>query len=125
MERLKARLVAKRYTETFGIDYFETFSPVARLTSIRILLSMAITKNWPLYQLDIKNVFLHGDLHEEVYMEQHLGYAAQGESDKVCKLKKVINGLKQSPRVWFDKFNQVANSYGLKRTSSDHSVFVR
>ena len=92
---------------------------MARLTSVRILLSVAVTKNWSLYQLDIKNAFLHDDLHEEVYIEQPPVYVAQGESHKVCKLKKAIYDLKQSPRAWFD------NSYGSKRTSSDHSVFVR
>ena len=80
------------------LNYFETFSPVASLNSVRILLSVAVTHNWPLYQLDIKNAFLHGDL-QEVHREQPLGYVAQGESSKVCKLKKAIYGLKQSPRV--------------------------
>ena len=90
-----------------------------------MLLYVAVTQRWPLYQLDIKNAFLHGDLQEEVYIEQPSGYVAQGESHKVCRLKKVIYGLKQSPRAWFDKFSQVASLYGLKRTSSDHLIFVR
>lgn len=114
IERLKARLVAKGYTQTFSVDYFETFFPVARLSSVRILLSIAVIQGWPLFQLDIKNAFLHGDLLEEVYMEQPPGYVAQGESRMVCKLKKAIYGLKQSPRAWFDKFSAVAAQYGLR-----------
>ena len=78
---------------------------MARLNSVRNLLFVAVTQNWPLYQFDIKNAFFHGDLHEEVYMEQPPGYVAQGESHKVCRLKKAIYGLKQSLRAWFDKFS--------------------
>ena len=92
----KARLVAKGYTKTYGIDYFETFSTVARMNSIRILFSIVVNLSWPLFQLDVKNTFLYGDLQEEVYMEQPLGYVAQGVT-KVCRLKKAIYGLKQSP----------------------------
>ncbi|XP_073145900.1 uncharacterized protein [Henckelia pumila] len=77
--RLKARLVAKGYAQTYGVDYFDTFSPVAKLTSVILFISMAATHHWPLHQLDIKNAFLHGDLREEVYMEQPPGLVAQGE----------------------------------------------
>ena len=76
VNRLKARLVAKEYTQIYGSDYYDTFSPVARMTSIRLLFSMVAMRSWPLYQLDIKNAFLHGDLVDEVYMEQPLGFVA-------------------------------------------------
>ena len=78
-----------------------------------------------MYQLDIKNAFLYGDLIEEVYMEQLPGFVAQGEPHLVCKLKQAIYGLKQSPRAWFDKFNHVVFATGFRRSQADHSVFVR
>ena len=76
VDRLKARLVAKEYTQIYGSDYYDTFSHVARMTSIRLLFSMVAMRSWPLYKLDIKNAFLHGDLVDEVYMEQPLGFVA-------------------------------------------------
>ena len=80
VDRLKARLVAKGYTQIYSSDYYDIFSSVAKMTSVRLLLSMAAMSSWPLYQLDIKNAFLHGYLVEEVYMEQQLRFVAQGES---------------------------------------------
>ena len=84
--RLKARLVAKGYAQTYGVDYLDTFSSVAKLTSIRLFISLAATHGWDLHQLDIKNAFLHEDLAKEVYMEQPLGFVAQGEIGRVCHL---------------------------------------
>ena len=87
--RLKARLVAKEYAQTYGVDYSDTFSPVAKMTYVRIFISLAATHNWDLHQLDIKNAFLHGDLQEEVYKEQPPGFVAQGETGKVCHLQRL------------------------------------
>ena len=94
VDRLKARLVAKGYTQVFGSDYGDTFSLVAKIAFVCLLLSMAAMCSLPLYQLDIKNVFLHGDLAEEVYMEQPPGFVAQRGSDLVCRLRRSLFGLK-------------------------------
>ena len=96
-------MVAKGYTQIYGCDYGDTFSPVAKIAFVSLFLSMAAICHWPLYQLDIKNVFLHGELLEAVYMEQLPGFVAQGESGLVCKLRRSLYGLKQSPRAWFGR----------------------
>uniref|UniRef100_A0A2N9E974 Uncharacterized protein n=1 Tax=Fagus sylvatica TaxID=28930 RepID=A0A2N9E974_FAGSY len=100
---------------TYGLDYTETFSPVAKLNSIRIIISLAANLDWPLHQLDVKNAFLHGDLNETVYMAQPPGFESKGEC--VCHLKKSIYGLKQSPRAWFDKFNDIIITESDKEVS--------
>ena len=121
--RLKARLVAKGYAQTYGVDYSDTFSPVAKMTYVRFFISLAATHNWDLHQLDIKNVFLHDDLQEEVYMEQPPGFVAQGEIEKVCRLQKSLYGLKQSLHAWFGKFSQAIEKFCWQKSKSDHSVF--
>jgi hypothetical protein len=92
--RLKARLVAKGYAQTYGVDYSDTFSPVAKLASVRLFISLDASQHWPLHQLDIENAFFHGDLQEEVYMEQPPSFVAQGEYGRVCHLKKSLYRLK-------------------------------
>ena len=123
VDHLKARLVAKGYTQKYGYDYYDTFSHVAKIAFVPFLLSMAAMKSWPLYQLDIKNAFLHGDLAAEVSIEQPLGFVAQGESGLVCKLSRSLYGLKQSSRAWFGHFSSVEQEFGMTRSTSDHSVF--
>ena len=123
--RLKARFVAKGYAQTYGVNYSDTFSPVAKLTSIRLFISLAATHGWDLHELDIKNVLLHGDLAKEVYMEQPPGFVAQDEIGRVCRLQKSLYDLKQSPRAWFSKFSEVIEKFGIQKSKSDHSIFYK
>jgi len=95
------------------------------MTSVRLFISMAAMKRWPLFQLDIKNSFLHGDLEEEIYMEEPHGFLGQGGRSLVCKLQKSIYGLKQSPRAWFGRFSKVLQQFGMTRCESDHIVFLK
>jgi Reverse transcriptase (RNA-dependent DNA polymerase) len=99
VDRFKVRLVAKGYTQTYGVDYEETFAPVAKMNTIRTLISCAVNSRWDLCQLDVKNVFLHRDLKEEVYMEIPPGFQNEQLKGKVCLLKRSLYGLKQSPRA--------------------------
>ena len=97
VNRLKARLVAKGCTHIYGSVHYDTFSPVAKMASIRLFFSMTAMRSWSLYQLDIKNAFLYGDLVDEVYMERPPGFVAQGEFGLVCRLRHSLYDLKQSP----------------------------
>jgi hypothetical protein len=125
IERYKARLVARGYSQTYGIDYDETFAPVAKMNTVRILISCATNFGWPLHQLDVKNAFLHGDLKEEVYMDIPPGFSTPRTSGKVCRLRKSLYGLKQSPRAWFDRFRRVICAMRYKQCNGDHTVFYR
>ena len=107
------------------MDYFNTFSSIAKLTSIWLFISLVETHGWDLHQLDIKNDFLHGDLAKEVYMEQLPGFVAQGDIGRVCCLRKSSFGLKQSPRAWFGKFSEVIEKFGMQKSKSDHPIFYR
>ena len=116
-------MVSKGYTQQYGSDYYDTFSLMAKIASIRLLLSMVAMHSWPVFQLDIKIVFLHGDLVEEVYMKQPPGFVAQEESGLVCKLRRSLHGLKQSPQAWFSQFSLVVQEFGMIQSAVDHSVF--
>ena len=107
------------------MDCSDTFSLIVKLISIRLFISLAATHGWDLHQLDIKKAFLHVNLTEEVYMEQPPKFVAQGEIVRVCRLRKSLYGLKQSPRAWFGNFSEVIEKFGMQKSKSNHYVFYR
>jgi hypothetical protein len=125
VSRYKARLVAKDYAQTYGIDYEETYSPVAKMTTVRAIIAMAAVKGWSLHQMDVKNVFLHGDLQEEVYMEQPPGYVDETHPNLVCRLKKALYDLKQTPRASSDKIGQYLVTSGFQTSNANFSLYVK
>eukprot|EP00253_Pinus_taeda_P023432 PITA_23432 len=124
VDKHKARLVAKGFSQVEGIDYTETFSPVAKMNSIRLVLSLVASLKWDVHQMDVKSAFLHGDLHEEIYMEQPIGFI-QTDSSLVCRLKKSLYGLKQAPRAWYAKMDSFLLESGLSRCYSDNTVYTK
>ncbi|PKU63556.1 Retrovirus-related Pol polyprotein from transposon TNT 1-94 [Dendrobium catenatum] len=122
--RHKARLVAKGFNQEQGIDYHETFSPVAKMPTIRVLIILALHHNWTIHQLDVSNAFLHGNLSDTVYMSQPPGFQDSMHPGYVCKLKKALYGLKQSPREWYATLSNHLLNYGFKISPSDHSLLT-
>ncbi|RVW61459.1 Retrovirus-related Pol polyprotein from transposon TNT 1-94 [Vitis vinifera] len=113
-KRYKARLVVKGFQQKEGIDYTEIFSPVVKMSTIRLVLGMVAAENLHLEQLDVKTAFLHGDLEEDLYMIQPEGFIVQGQENLVCKLRKSLYGLKQAPRQWYKKFDNFMHRIGSR-----------
>nr|GEW11786.1 ribonuclease H-like domain-containing protein [Tanacetum cinerariifolium] len=124
LNRYKARLVANGSSQLACIDVDETFSPVVKPKTIRTVLSLAISRHWPVHQLDVKNAFLNGYLSETIYMQQPLGFWDSQHPDYVCLLQRSLYGLKQAPRAWFQRFAAYAARVGFHHSRCDTSLFI-
>jgi hypothetical protein len=122
--RNKARLVAKGYSQVEGLDFGDTFAPVAHLEAIRILLAFAAFKGFKLYQMDVKSAFLNGVIQEEVYVRQPLGFESPKYPDRVYKLSKALYGLKQAPRAWYARLKWFLLEHGYVMGSVDKTLFT-
>lgn len=120
VDKYKARLVARGFTQKFGFDYTETYAPVAKLVTLKILLAIANRMDMHIHQMDVKSAFLNGELAEEIYMELPEGFT---QGNKVCKLNKAIYGLKQASRAWNMKFNNYMVKIGFKQCISDRCLY--
>ncbi|KAJ9547314.1 hypothetical protein OSB04_019857 [Centaurea solstitialis] len=125
IDKFKARLVIQGFRQKPGIDYFDTYAPVARISTIRLLIALAAIHNLVVHQMDVKTAFLNGELDEEVYMKQPEGFVMPSNEHKVCKLVKSLYGLKQAPKQWHQKFDEVILSSGFKLNQSDKCVYSR
>ena len=122
IEKYKARLVVKGYKQKEGLYYFDTYSPVTRITSIRMLIALAAVHDLKIHQMDVKTAFLNGELEEDIYMEQPEGFIVPGKEKKVCRLVKSLYGLKQAPKQWHAKFDQTMLANGFKINECDKCV---
>ena len=123
IDRYKARLVAKGFSQVEGIDFCETFAPVARLSSIRVLLALGAHYDWEIHQMDVKMAFLNGDLDEEIYMTQPEGFIQPGMENMECKLTKALYELKQAGRQWYQKMHQALKELNFQSLDTDHCVY--
>jgi Reverse transcriptase (RNA-dependent DNA polymerase) len=124
VERYKAQLVAKGYIQEEGLDYTDTFSPVIKPTTIRLILTIVVTHNWPIRQLNVNNAFLHGELSELIHMSQPPGFIDIQHPTHVYRLNKALYGLRQSPRAWYHKLRDFLLQLGFVTSTSDPSLFI-
>lgn len=122
VDKYKARLVARGFSQKPGFDYNETYAPVAKLVTLKILLAVANHEQMHIHQMDVKCAFLNGELKEDIYMQLPDGF---GQANKVCKLRRALYGLKQASRAWNDKFNEFMTRIGFTRCDSDRCLYVR
>ena len=115
----------KGYSQIHGLDYTETYAPVAKTYSIRMVMAIAAEKDLEMIQLDVKTAFLYGTLEEEIYMKQPEGFTIPGKEEEVCRLVKSLYGLKQASRVWNVKFNEFILAFGLERSTCDPCIYYR
>ena len=120
----KARLVAQGYTQKFGTDYDEMFCPVVRMESLRALIALSVQFGLQLHQVDVTTAFLNGELEEEVYIQQPKGFVRTGEEHLVCKLRKSIYGLKQSPHCWNSALDKQLKEMGFVQSTSDPCIYA-
>lgn len=125
LNKHKARLVVKGYSQQYGEDFLETFAPVARLDTIKLLFALAAQKQWKVHQLDVKSAFLNGFLKEEIFIEQPEGFEVAGHEDKVYKLRKALYGLKQAPRAWYDRVDAYLTKLGFVKSLSEPTLYVK
>ena len=123
--RNKARLVCKGYAQEEGIDYGETFAPVARLEGVRTLLAYAAYKDFKVYQMDVKSAFLNGILEEEVYIEKPEGFIDPNRRHVVCKLNKALYGLKKAPRAWYERLHNYLMQIRFSRTNDTNNLYIK
>lgn len=124
LDRYKACLVARGFNQQHGLDYAETFSPVIKSTTFRVVLEQAVRSNWGIRQLDVNNAFLQGTLTDEVYVKQPLGFIDKDWPHHVCKLRKALYGLKQAPRAWYEELKRTLISAGFQNSVADTSLFI-
>lgn len=125
VDKYKVRLVVKGYAQQHGVAYTEVFAPVARMQTIRLVVAFVAQKGWTIYQLDVKSVFLHGELHETIFLEQPCGYLQKRNENMVYKLKNALYGLKRAPCTWYNRIKAYFMKEGFEKCDYEHTLFTK